>query len=134
LLDRQGANLLLEGLKLEQEILLVKAQIDLAKQDVLNKGAERTNLLTQAESNRASAVYQTNQGAAILSEKLIQILKVMVDSWNTHIASTPGVEPAFDSSAISSMAQSAQGAVQNNATPTLFAGGSSSISSELFKP
>ena len=113
LLQLQGDNLQLEAKKLNAEFYLAEAQIIAMQQDAYLKYASAQASLTQAEQNRASAHKIAAEQAAMKSRALAEILKVMVDSYNTTIAHTLGTPMLFDAYTIGNYANQAQAAIQN---------------------
>lgn len=113
ILELQGNNLLLESKKLNAEFYLTEAQIAAMQQDAQLKYANAQAALTQAEQNRASALKIAAEEAAMRSRALSEILKIMVDSYNTTIAHTLGTPLLFDSFAIENAASQAEAAISN---------------------
>ena len=120
ILELQGNNLLLESKKLNAEFYLTEAQIAAMQQDAQLKYANAQAALTQAEQNRASAHKIAAEQAAMKSRALAEVLKIMVDSYNTTIAHTLGTPLLFDTSAIYNAASQAEAAISNTMGITSF--------------
>lgn len=112
----QGDNLVLQGKALTEEIALKKLEGK-------NKDAERIQILTNAENNRASALAQTAKTSSIYGQLELTKFGIMCDTYNTYAAHTANADIAFDTNSLAQAANQVTIAANRNNTFTMFYSG-----------
>ena len=117
----QGDNLVLQGKALTEEIALKKLEGK-------NKDAERIQILTHAEQNRANALQSTAETASIYGKIELGKFQIMANTYNTYAAHTANAEIAFSTNALAQAANQVTIAANRNNTFTMFYSGGSGSS------
>ena len=113
----QGDNLVLQGQALTEEIALKKLEGK-------NKDAERIQILTTAEHNRASAQAKVAEASSIYGQIELGKFQIMCNTYNTYASHTPGVSVAFDTNSLNQAANQVTIAANKGTTfTTFYAGG-----------
>jgi hypothetical protein len=120
----QGNNLVLQGKSLTEEIALKKLEGK-------NKDAERIQILTHAEHNRASALQTTAEAASIYGKIELGKFQIMANTYNTYAAHTANADIAFDTNALAQAANQVTIAANRNNTFTMFYSGRSGLGSVI---
>jgi len=96
----EGDNLVLEGdnLKLQGDVLT--EEIALKKLDGKNKDAERKQILTSAEVNRANAIQTTAETNKLYGSIELAKFQIMAETYNTYASHTVGADIAFDTNSL----------------------------------
>jgi hypothetical protein len=115
----QGDNLVLQGKALTEEIALKKL-------DGKNKDAERIQILTGAEQNRANAQATAAGVNAIYGQIELGKFQIMCDTYNTYTGHTAEVDIAFDTNSLAQAANQVTLAANRANTFTKFYSGGSS--------
>lgn len=112
----QGTNLGFQGLALEQEIALKKL-------DVKNKDAERIQILTNAEQNRASALHAIASANALHGNVELGKFSAICDTYNTYMANTPDAGAAFQAVNVSNASAQVTNALEKVKFTQFYSGG-----------